>query len=119
MFTQNLIFYIGQIEEAAKLLEEATALFGETSEAGRVTMSNASLSIARGEVATALEILATVGPGMPYYQQAHCKMADIHLKYRGDRRSYAECYRRLVEHAPGPVTFSMLGDALMQVENIL
>lgn len=105
-----------QMHEAAKIMQDAIEEFQGTSEEGRVTVANAELALHRGDTKLALEFLQTITPGQMYYQQARCKMADIHLHQRKDRRAFAECFRELVENSPGPQSFVMLGDAYMSIQ---
>ncbi|KAK7872002.1 hypothetical protein R5R35_004518 [Gryllus longicercus] len=107
---------VNSINEASKVMQDALELFSGTSEEGRITVANADLALHRGDAKLALDILQTVKPNHPYYQQAHCKMADIHLHFRKDRRAFAECFRELVENAPGPQSYVMLGDAYMSIQ---
>ncbi|XP_049834413.1 tetratricopeptide repeat protein 21B-like [Schistocerca gregaria] len=111
----DTLIVAGDLQLANKQLSAAAESFGATSERGRIVLMKAKLLLAQGDVAAALHELESVSPGQSSYRQAQCQMAEIHLKHRGDRMAYAECFRRLVEHAPGPATFSMLGDAFMQL----
>ncbi|XP_047119367.1 tetratricopeptide repeat protein 21B-like isoform X2 [Schistocerca piceifrons] len=111
----DTLIVAGDLQSANKQLSAAAESFGATSERGRIVLMKAKLLLAQGDVAAALHELESVSPGQSSYRQAQCQMAEIHLKHRGDRMAYAECFRRLVEHAPGPATFSMLGDAFMQL----
>jgi tetratricopeptide repeat protein 21B len=105
-----------QMHEAAKIMQDAINEFQGTTEEGRVTIANANLALHRGDTKLALEFLQGIGPSQTYYQQARCKMADIHLSYHKDRRAFAECFRELVENSPGPQSFVMLGDAYMSIQ---
>ncbi|XP_069686948.1 tetratricopeptide repeat protein 21B-like [Periplaneta americana] len=108
--------FAGQMHEAAKVMQDAIEEFQGTTEEGRVTVANADLALHRGDTNLALEFLQSIAPTQTYYQQARCKMADIHLNYRKDRRAFAECFRELVENSPGPQSFVMLGDAYMSIQ---
>lgn len=105
-----------QMHEAAKVIQDAIDEFQGTTEEGRVTIANADLALYRGDTKLALEFLQSIGPGQTYYQQARCKMADIHLNQHRDRHAFAECFRELVENSPGPQSFVMLGDAYMSIQ---
>ncbi|XP_068085087.1 tetratricopeptide repeat protein 21B-like [Anabrus simplex] len=105
-----------RFDEATKVMQEATVKFAGTSEEGRITVANAEFALHRGDTRLALDLLQTVSPKQAYYQQARCKMANIHLKHRKDLRAFAECYRELVENAPGPLSYVMLGDAYMSIQ---
>lgn len=105
-----------QMHEAAKIMQDAIEEFHGTTEEGRVTIANASLALHRGDTKLALEFLQSIGPSQTYYQQARCKMADIHLNQQKDRRAFSECFREMVENSPGPQSFMMLGDAYMSIQ---
>lgn len=79
--------------EAAKVMQDAINEFQNTAEEVRITISNAELSLARGDVEMALGMLRNVSPDQSYYVQAREKMAEIYLHHRKDKRLYASCYR--------------------------
>ena len=79
--------------EAAKVMQDAINEFQNTPEEVRITIANAELSLARGDVEMSLGMLRNVSPDQPYYVQAREKMADIYLNHRKDKRLYASCYR--------------------------
>lgn len=105
-----------QMHEAARVMQDAIDEFQGTPEEGRVTVANADLALHSGDTKLALEILQSIGPSHTYYQQACCKRADIHLNHHKDRRTFAECFRELVENSPGSQSFVMLGDAYMSIQ---
>ncbi|XP_076366451.1 LOW QUALITY PROTEIN: tetratricopeptide repeat protein 21B-like [Tachypleus tridentatus] len=107
---------LDQQHEAAKIMQDAINEFQGTPEAMRITIANADLSLARGDVEQALGILRNVEPEQPYYLQAREKMANIYLHHRKDRRLYASCYRELVDKAPTPQSYLLLGDAYMNIQ---
>ncbi|XP_063227668.1 tetratricopeptide repeat protein 21B-like [Bacillus rossius redtenbacheri] len=102
--------------EATAVMQDAIEEFQGTSEEGRITIANGNLALHRGDVALSLELLGSVTPSQPHYQQARCRMADIHLNHRRDRRAYVETFRELMDTAPGPRSLAMLGDAYMSVQ---
>ncbi|KAM9033188.1 tetratricopeptide repeat protein 21B [Sarcophilus harrisii] len=106
----------GEQHEAAKILQDAINEFSGTPEELRVTIANADLALAQGEVERALSMLRNVTPEQPYFIQTKEKMADIYLKHRKEKKLYASCYRDLVEKLPSPHTFLLLGDAYMNIQ---
>ena len=90
--------------------------FQGTPEEIRFTVANADLALQRGETDTALNILMTIGSEQPYFIQAKEKMASIYLNYRKDKKMYALCYRQIVEKAPNPQSYVLLGDAYMAIQ---
>ncbi|XP_014471682.1 PREDICTED: tetratricopeptide repeat protein 21B-like [Dinoponera quadriceps] len=102
--------------EALKLVDEAKTSLAGTGEQGRVTIGTAEVYLDMGELENAIGCLQSIGPGQPYYLQAHTRLAEINLNYRKDRQAFAKCFRELVEHRPGPRTYSMLGNAYMSIE---
>ena len=63
--------------EAAKVLQDAIHEFSGTSEELRVTIANADLALAQGDVERALSMLQNVTAEQPYFIEAKEKMADI------------------------------------------
>ncbi|XP_050461458.1 tetratricopeptide repeat protein 21B-like isoform X2 [Cataglyphis hispanica] len=102
--------------EALALIEEAKTNLAGTTELGRITISTADIYLDMGELENAIICLQNIHPGQPYYLQAHTKLAEINLNYKKDRQAFAKCFRELVEHCPGPKTYSMLGDAYMSIQ---
>ncbi|KAK2581329.1 hypothetical protein KPH14_008102 [Odynerus spinipes] len=105
-----------QFSEALTLMEDAMRQLQGTAEKGKATIGYANLYLDMGELEKAMECLAKVKPDEPYYVQAHTKLAEINLKYKKDRQAFAKCFRELVEHCPGPKTYSMLGDAYISIQ---
>uniref|UniRef100_A0A4X2M3E6 Tetratricopeptide repeat protein 21B n=1 Tax=Vombatus ursinus TaxID=29139 RepID=A0A4X2M3E6_VOMUR len=106
----------GEQHEAAKVLQDAINEFSGTPEELRVTIANADLVLAQGEVERALSMLRNVTPEQPYFVETKEKMADIYLKHRKEKKLYVSCYRDLVEKLPNPHTFLLLGDAYMNIQ---
>lgn len=102
--------------EALALVEEAKTNLAGTAELGRITIGTADIYLEMGELENAVACLQNIHPGQPYYLQAHTKLAEINLNYRKDRQAFAKCFRELVEHCPGPKTYSMLGNAYMSIQ---
>ncbi|XP_014296947.1 tetratricopeptide repeat protein 21B [Microplitis demolitor] len=105
-----------KFDEAAALTSEAKMQFVNTVEEGRVIIGNAELCLMTGDIDKAINYLNDIQAGQPYYLQAHTMLANIYLNQRKDRHSFAKCFRELVDHCPGPRTFSMLGDAYMAIQ---
>lgn len=102
--------------EALALVDEAKTNLAGTTELGRITIGTAEVYLDIGELENAVTCLRNVRPGQPYYLQAHTRLAEINLNYRKDRQAFAKCFRELVEHCPGPKTYSMLGNAYMSIQ---
>ena len=64
-------------------------------------------------------MLKTVTEDKPYFLRAKQKMADIYLTHRKDRRMYISCFRDLAEKVPGPSTALLLGDAFMNIQEVI
>ena len=73
----------------------------------------------RGDLEGALATLKTVTEDKSYFLQAKQKMADIYLVHRKDRRLYISCFRDLAEKMPGPSTSLLLGDAFMNIQEVI
>nr|XP_023398640.1 tetratricopeptide repeat protein 21B isoform X2 [Loxodonta africana] len=106
----------GEQHEAAKVLQDAIHEFSGTSEELRVTIANADLALAQGDVERALSMLRNVTSEQPYFIEAKEKMADIYLKYRKEKMLYITCYREVAERMPCPRSFLLLGDAYMNIQ---
>lgn len=107
---------LDQQHEAAKIMQDAINEFHGTPEEVRITVANADLALARGDVELALSVLRNIGSDQPYYLKAREKMADIYLNHRKDRRLFASCYREVVEKFPTTQSYLMLGDAYMSIQ---
>ncbi|XP_076294780.1 tetratricopeptide repeat protein 21B [Lasioglossum baleicum] len=115
----ELIFAYGKMrrfDEAVAVIQEANSRLGNTVEEGRILIGNAELLLEMGELDEAIDCLSKVTPDQPYYLQAHTRLAEINLKHKKDRLAFAMCFRELVEHCPGPKTYSMLGDAYISIQ---
>uniref|UniRef100_A0A8C6FXZ3 Tetratricopeptide repeat protein 21B n=1 Tax=Moschus moschiferus TaxID=68415 RepID=A0A8C6FXZ3_MOSMO len=106
----------GEQHEAAKVLQDAIHEFSGTSEELRVTIANADLALAQGDVERALSMLRNVTAEQPYFIEAKEKMADIYLKHRKEKMLYITCYREMAERMPSPRSFLLLGDAYMNIQ---
>ncbi|XP_071872114.1 tetratricopeptide repeat protein 21B [Bombus fervidus] len=102
--------------EAIDIIQDANIKLGNTSEKGRILIGNAELLLEMGELDGAIDCLAKVTSDQLYYLQAHTRLAEINLKHKKDRLAFAMCFRELVEHCPGPKTYSMLGDAYISIQ---
>ncbi|XP_014641369.1 PREDICTED: tetratricopeptide repeat protein 21B isoform X1 [Ceratotherium simum simum] len=106
----------GEQHEAAKVLQDAIHEFSGTSEELRVTIANADLALAQGDVERALSMLRNVTTEQPYFIEAKEKMADIYLKHRKEKMLYITCYREIAGRMPSPRSFLLLGDAYMNIQ---
>ncbi|KAL6260324.1 hypothetical protein P5V15_007855 [Pogonomyrmex californicus] len=102
--------------EALAVIDEAKINLANTTELGRITIGTAEVYLDMKELENAISCLQNIHPGQPYYLQAHTRLAEINLNYRKDRQAFAKCFRELVEHCPGPRTYSMLGNAYMSIQ---
>ena len=83
----TLCLYVLSIQhEATKVMQDAINEFQGTPEEIRITISNADLSLGRGDVDGALGMLRNISPEQPYFVKAREKMADIYLHHRKDKR---------------------------------
>lgn len=89
----NVIFISSLQHEAAKVLQDAIHEFSGTYEELRVTIANADLALAQGDVEQALSMLQNVTSEQPYFIEVKEKMADIYLKHRKEKMLYITCYR--------------------------
>ncbi|KAF4532151.1 hypothetical protein B566_EDAN015302, partial [Ephemera danica] len=92
----------GELDEARKILNEAMTQFQGSTDEGRFTLAQADLDVLAGKYDAALDLLKVVLPHESFYLESRHKMADIYLNHKKDRRSFAACYREVVEQRPGP-----------------
>jgi len=79
--------------EALALIDDAKMNLAGTVELGRIIIGTAEVYLDMGELENAITCLRNIGPGQPYYLQAHTKLAEINLDYRKDRQAFAKCFR--------------------------
>ncbi|KAI8590199.1 hypothetical protein BDZ88DRAFT_415862 [Geranomyces variabilis] len=104
------------LKEAERVMKEANKIFAGTPEEDRLVLANAEFAIERGDVDTALNLLATVGADQPHYVDAKKRMAEVYLKHKNDKKAYARCYSELVERNPTVESCLLLGDAYMNLQ---
>ncbi|KAH8604155.1 putative Tetratricopeptide repeat [Trypanosoma vivax] len=102
-------------EEARATVAEATAIFKDTTQAGRVSIASAMI-VARTDVDKALEILRQVPPRSDFFIAAKTRMANLYLIHRQNRQMYAECFEQLVEESATPQSYIALGDAFTNIQ---
>ncbi|KAJ3224194.1 Tetratricopeptide repeat protein 21B [Clydaea vesicula] len=107
---------LNQTHEAAKIMEDTIRAFSTTEEEGRIIIANADLSIARGEIDLALQILSTITSSNNYFIEAKSRMADVYKIYKNDQRAYARCYSEMVDKNPSVKSWLLLGDAYMNIQ---
>ncbi|KAL2917694.1 hypothetical protein HK105_202567 [Polyrhizophydium stewartii] len=104
------------VHDSARAMQEALRVFSGTSEEPRIVIAEAEMCLAKGDVENALNMLGTIRPEQPYFLDAKSRMADIFLKYKNDRKSYARCYSEMVERHPTVESCLLLGDAYMNIQ---
>ncbi|CAB4063816.1 TTC21B [Lepeophtheirus salmonis] len=88
----------GHPNEALKVIQDAINEYKGTPEEIRIMVANADFALEKGDIET------------------NEKMAKIYLKKRKDKRSYAQCYRTIVENSPTSQNYILLGDAYMGIQ---
>jgi len=53
-----------------------------------------------------------------YYIEAKCKLADIYLKYKNNKKAYALCYQEILENNPTTEVKVLLADAYMNIQEV-
>ncbi|XP_045469443.1 tetratricopeptide repeat protein 21B-like [Harmonia axyridis] len=106
---------IGQVDEAMKLLEEATEELQKTPEESRIVLLCAEQAVNHNNIQGALELLGKVDSSDPYYSQARTRFANILLEFRKDKHAYLDCYLEMVSENACIETYMLLGDAYMTV----
>lgn len=54
-----------------------------------------------------------------YYLKAKSELAHIYLHYRNDKRGFTKCYEQLVENHPSANSYVILGDAYMNIQEVI
>ena len=98
LYLELISAYAGlrRFTEATQLIEEARGRLACGPEYGRVVVGHAELCVEMEDVERAIDMLSSILPGEGYYLQAHTKLAEIYLKQRKDRHSFAKCYRQVI-----------------------
>jgi tetratricopeptide repeat protein 21B len=109
---------LNRVNEASILLQEASTEFQGTSEESRILLTNVDLSLKRGDINQAIEILIQIKSDQPYYVQAREKLAEIYLKHRRDKKLFIKTYKELVDRNPTPQALVILGDAYMSIMEV-
>lgn len=74
------------------------------------------LSVERGEIDLALQILSAISSDQPYFVEAKTRMADIYKRYKNDLQAYARCYSELCSQNPTVKSWLLLGDAYTSIQ---
>eukprot|EP00928_Gymnodinium_smaydae_P093057 TRINITY_DN7707_c1_g1_i1.p1 TRINITY_DN7707_c1_g1~~TRINITY_DN7707_c1_g1_i1.p1 ORF type:complete len:1369 (+),score=395.70 TRINITY_DN7707_c1_g1_i1:73-4107(+) len=106
----------GRLDEATDTIKHAISEFAGTSEEVKVLVANSQLSIEKGEIDQAINMLRTMKADHPQFASAKAAMADIYLKHRKDKKAYARCYKAIVDHKPTVQNYLILGDALLSIQ---
>jgi len=118
IFTSLVKLYAKQqkLDKATETVQLAIAEFAATPEEVKVLVATSELSLAKGEVDQALNMLKTMKKDNPQFPVAMGAMADIYLKHRRDKKAYARCYKTIVDHQPTVQNYLILGDALLSIQ---
>ena len=74
----------------------------------------------RGDIEEALSILRDISiQNIDTFIVSREKMANIYLKHRTDRRLYVSCYRDICDRVPTIQSFVLLGDAYMNILEVI
>eukprot|EP00930_Biecheleria_cincta_P046675 TRINITY_DN32219_c0_g1_i1.p1 TRINITY_DN32219_c0_g1~~TRINITY_DN32219_c0_g1_i1.p1 ORF type:complete len:1347 (+),score=315.58 TRINITY_DN32219_c0_g1_i1:89-4129(+) len=112
----QLLTKLKRLDQATETVKQAIAEFAGTSEEVKILVANSQLSIEKGEIDQALNMLRTMKPDHAQFATAKAAMADIYLKHRKDKKAYARCYKAIVDHAPTVPNYLTLGDALISIQ---
>jgi len=112
----TLLTKLKRLDEATDVVKQAIAEFAGTTEEVKVLVANSQLSIEKGEIDQALNMLRTMKSDHPQYAVAKAAMADIYIKHRKDKKAYARCYKAIVDQQPTVQNYLILGDALLSIQ---
>ena len=96
-------------------MSQAVFDFSGTAQEGLLTITNAKVEVAKGEVETALTLLRGMPSDSPHYHAARRVLADLYLEHRNDKRMYAACHEEMAAANPTVSSYLMLGEAYMAV----
>lgn len=102
-------------DEARKTLTEASNLFKNTAQCGRVTIAQAML-LARTDVEGSIEILRQITPTSEHYIAARTQMAGLYLTQRHNYVKYAECFEEMTRDLPTAQSFVQLAEAYTTIQ---
>lgn len=106
----------GMIAEASKLMSDARSEFQKTAEFDRITMADADLALKRKDADGAISLLRQVPPESSFYMRAKLRMADIFLKYKKNKKTFAACYQELAYQSKSVHSYILLGEAYMRIQ---
>ena len=109
-----------RFELGKNLLHDSMTEFAGTSEEAKITLSSARLSLAEGDIDSALAQLKTIRSDSSSFAEALSLRAETYLKHRRDRARYIKCFEELhaISHKLGRDAHTAqkdLGDAHMRV----
>lgn len=112
----GLLTKLKRLDEATEVVKHAVAEFAGTSEEVKVLIANSQLSIEKGQIDQAINMLRSMKPEHPQFPIAKAAMADIYLKHRKDKKAYARCYKAIIDQQPTVQNYLILGDALLSIQ---
>ncbi|CAG9315664.1 unnamed protein product [Blepharisma stoltei] len=105
-----------KLPEASRIMAEAIGEFAGTSAEVIVVIANSEISLKKGDLKQALNILNGILPENPQYKEAKVAQADIYLNNMQNRRLYAKCYYDIVTQEESVENYLLLGEALMRIQ---
>jgi len=117
LHTQLVEAFLGQqkLSEASSAMSTAVVQFDGTAQEGMLTIINAKVQVAKGEIETALTLLRAMPADNAHYHAARRVLADLYLEHRNDKRAYAACHEEVAAANPTVASYVMLGEAYMVV----
>lgn len=104
------------MQKASSTMAEAIGEFAGTGAEVTVVIANSEISLKKGDLKQALNILNGILPENPQYKEAKTAQADIYLNSMQNRRLYAKCYYDIVQQDDSVENYLLLGEALMRIQ---
>eukprot|EP00397_Hematodinium_sp_SG-2012_P003040 GEMP01003048.1.p1 GENE.GEMP01003048.1~~GEMP01003048.1.p1 ORF type:complete len:1354 (+),score=364.56 GEMP01003048.1:31-4062(+) len=106
-----------KLNQATILIQHAMKEFQKSTEEVKILCVNAELSVKKGEIDQALALLRSgARPEHPSFAAAKVAMANIYKNEKNDKKSYARCYKEIVDVAPTSENYLTLGNALFNIQ---
>jgi len=103
--------------EAKAVIGQAKEMFKGSRHEVDVIIAESRVAIERNDVEMAIRLLSRVSRRSTGFQQAQLEKAELLLKYRHDKRAFAQVHEDLVHTAPSTAAYMNLGDAYMKIQN--
>lgn len=106
----------GELQKATRIMGEAIGEFAGTSVEVIIVLANSEISLKKGDLKQALNILNGIPSDSPNFKEAKVAQSEIYLNHMSNRRLYAKCFYDIVSNEDSVENYLMLGEALMRIQ---